>query len=255
MGNEEMTKGRAVSIVRSMSSFVDRLKSVRDLIASAAERAGRSADEITLVAVSKAHPPDAVHEAIEAGQIVFGENRVQEARLKIPLCPSRARWQFIGHLQKNKVRQALAIFEMLQSVDSLDTAREIDRVAGELGTQPRVLLEINVAGESSKFGFSPARLRQDLEALTALSRLQIEGLMASPPPVRAAEDARKYFAMVRELRDGLETEFRVGLPTLSMGMSGDFPVAIEEGSTMVRVGTALFGSRVGKTWKPEGEVE
>ncbi len=234
-----------------MSDIATRLAAVHATIAEAAARAGRKAGDISLVAVAKTQPPEAVQEAIDAGQLLFGENRVQEAKAKIPLLPSRARWHFIGHLQKNKIRHALPLFDLIQSVDSLELARDLDRIAAEAGAFPRVLLEVNVAGEGSKFGFSPAKLPEQLEALLALERVQIDGLMCIPPPVPRAEDARRYFVMLRELRERLESAGGISLRELSMGMSGDYPVAVEEGATLVRVGTAIFGERVGKAWKPE----
>jgi pyridoxal phosphate enzyme (YggS family) len=237
-----------------MNTIAENLEAVRTVIAEAATRAGRDADEIELVAVSKTHPPEAVSEALDAGQIIFGESRVQEARAKIPLLPGRARWHFIGHLQRNKIRHALALgFELLHGIDSLEIARDVDRVAAEAGVFPHVLLEINVAGESSKFGFSPAKLLEQIEELLALQRLQIEGLMTIAPLAPAAEASRPHFAALRQLRDQLQTEFRVPLPRLSMGMSGDYAVAIEEGATLVRVGTSIFGTRSGKAWKPAAE--
>ena len=234
------------------SSIESRLAAVQQQIAEAAARAGRDAGDITLVAVSKTHPPESVSAALAAGQYIFGESRVQEARAKIPLVPGRARWHFIGHLQRNKIRHALPLFELFHGVDSLDIARDIERIAAEDGALPRVLLEVNVAGEGSKFGFSPACICSQIEDLLALKRLTIEGLMCIPPPQPRAEMSRRFFVVLRELRDKLEGEFRLSLPQLSMGMSGDFPVAIEEGATLVRVGTAIFGERSGKTWKPEG---
>jgi len=231
----------------------EKLAVVKGRMAEAARKAGRKVEEIELVAVTKTHGPEALEEAIAAGQNLFGENRVQEARAKMPLVSSRARWHFIGHLQKNKVRQALAIFEMLHSIESLELAREVQRVADEDGQRPRVLLEVNVAGEGSKFGFEPAALEREMETLISeMPRLEILGLMAIPPFSPKAEDSRRYFVMLRELRDGLQSKLRVGLPELSMGMSGDYEVAIEEGATLVRVGTAVFGERKGKTWRPEG---
>jgi pyridoxal phosphate enzyme (YggS family) len=235
-----------------MSHLADQLASVRAAIADAAARAGRAPEEVRLVAVSKTHPPEAVQEVLDAGQTVFGESRVQEARAKIPILPSRARWHFIGHLQKNKIRQALALgFELFHGVDSLDLAKDIERIAGEVGAQPRILLEVNVAGESTKLGFSPAKLRAEMGELLGLGCLQIDGLMAMAPFAEEAESSRPYFAALRKLRDGLQEEFRVPLPELSMGMSGDYPVAIEEGATWVRVGGALFGNRGSKGWRPE----
>ena len=233
------------------NSLFDRLDAVRGLMAGAASRSGKKVEEISLVAVSKTHPPESVIEALDAGQLVFGESRVQESRAKIPLVPARARWHFVGHLQKNKIRHALPLFEMLHGVDSLELARDIDRIAGEVGAFPHVLLEVNVAGEGTKFGFAPDLLRAQMEELLALGRLNIDGLMCIPPPQPKAEMARSFFIALRELRDRLQTEFRVPLPQLSMGMSGDFCVAIEEGATLVRVGTAIFGERSGKAWKPE----
>jgi pyridoxal phosphate enzyme (YggS family) len=226
-----------------MEETAIRLAQVRKRMADAARKSGRTAEQIELVAVSKTHAAEKVQEAIEAGQLLFGESRVQEARAKIPLLPSRLRWHFIGHLQKNKIRHALPLFELLHGIDSLALAQEIERIAEEEGIRPRVLLEVNVAGEASKHGFSPEALRRDLEAALSLGRLTIEGLMTLPPLAPEAEASRQYFIALRKLRDQLEAEFDVRLPQLSMGMSSDFPIAIEEGATLVRVGTAIFGER------------
>ena len=226
-----------------MPSIAENLEHVREHIAQVAAKAGRAIDEIELAAITKTHPAEKVREAIEAGQSLFGESRVQEARVKIPELPSNIRWHFVGHLQKNKIRHALPLFEMIHSVDSLALAQDINRIAEEEGFHPRVLLEVNVAGEGSKFGFSPERLREHMESLLALSRLSILGLMTIPPLANDAEASRKYFVELRELRDRLQTEFRVDLAQLSMGMTNDFTVAIEEGATLVRVGTAVFGER------------
>jgi len=245
------TNGKRDDVNPADSSMEGRLAIVRGRIREAAARAGRDPAGITLVAVSKTNPPEAVSEALAAGQSVFGESRVQEAKAKIPLVPSRAHWHFIGHLQRNKIRHALSLFELFHGIDSLEIARDMDRIATEDGALPRVLLEVNVAGEGSKFGFSPEKLRSQLEELVALKRLTIEGLMCIPPPQPDAEGSRRFFVALRELRDRLQTECRISLPELSMGMSGDYPVAIEEGATLVRVGTAIFGERSGKTWKPE----
>src|SRR5262249_37120907 len=226
-----------------MSSIAENLDRVREQIASAAANAGRSPNDVELVAITKTHPTEKVREAVEAGHTLFGESRVQEARAKIPELSSTICWHFVGHLQKNKVRQALALFEMIHSVDSLALAQDINRVAQEQGLYPRILLEVNVAGEGSKFGFAPDHLRGQMEALLALSRLSIEGLMCIPPLAVESEDSRKFFVKVRELRDSLEKEFSMKLPQLSMGMTQDFPIGIEEGATLVRVGTAIFGER------------
>lgn len=228
----------------------ENLALVRTAIAHAVDRSATSSKDVELIAVSKTHPPEDVQAAIDAGQTLFGESRVQEAKAKIPTLPQRIRWHFIGHLQKNKIRHALPLFELFHGIDSLELATDMDRIAEEVGAFPRVLLEVNVAGESTKFGFTPDRVREQMESLLGLRRLQIEGLMTIAPYADEAELSRPYFAALRELRDRLQTEFRVPLPHLSMGMSGDYEVAIEEGSTLVRVGTAIFGKRSGKGWRP-----
>ncbi len=224
-----------------MEAIADHLEVVRQKMAQAAAKAGRSVDEIELVAASKKQDAEKIGAAAAAGQILFGESRVQEGRAKIPLLSSRLRWHFIGHLQKNKIRHSLPLFELFHGVDSLALAQDMERIAEEEGWRPRILLEVNVAGEASKHGFAPEALRRDLEALLSLGRVTIEGLMTIPPLAPEAEASRRYFAALRELRDELETEFKLKLPQLSMGMSGDFAVAIEEGATLVRVGTAIFG--------------
>lgn len=231
-------------------SIFDNLKEILGKIADAAKKAGRNPDEVELIAVSKGQSPEAMAEVIDAGHFTFGENRVQEAKIKIPMLSNKARWHLIGHLQSNKVRQALPLFDRIQSVDSLDLAHQINRIAGELGLFPKILLEINVAGEASKFGFKYETLRAEMEKLLSLDRLALDGVMAIPPFAPDPETSRPYFARLREWRDALSQEFRVPLPILSMGMSNDYTVAIEEGATMVRVGTALFGERKVKTWKP-----
>ena len=219
------------------------LEMVQSRIAAAVAKSGRSADDVQLIAVSKKQDAEKVRAAFDAGQAIFGESRVQEARVKIPLLPGAVRWHFIGHLQKNKIRHALPLFELFHSVDSLALAKDIERIAAEEGVRPRVLLEINVAGEGSKIGFSPDAVVDAMEPLLQLGRLEIEGLMAIPPLAPEAEASRPFFVMLRELRDRLEHDFGIGLPQLSMGMSNDYEIAIEEGATLVRVGTAIFGER------------
>jgi len=226
-----------------MNSIAKSLEAVREQIAQAATKAGRAVEEIDLVAISKTHDAERVREAINAGQGLFGESRVQEARAKIPELPSNLRWHFVGHLQKNKIRHALPLFELIHSVNSLAVAQDMNRIAEEEGLHPRVLLEINVAGEGSKFGFKPETARAEMETLLALNRLSIEGLMTIPPLAEEAEASRKYFIKLRELRDSLEKEFELKLPHLSIGMTNDFVIAVEEGATLVRVGTAIFGER------------
>ncbi|CAN5617706.1 YggS family pyridoxal phosphate-dependent enzyme [soil metagenome] len=226
-----------------MDEIASRLALVKEEVAAAAQKSRRSPDEIELVAVSKTHAAEKVEEAAAAGQALFGESRVQEARAKIPLLPARLRWHFIGHLQKNKIRHALPLFEMFHGIDSLALAQDMRRIADEDGMQPRILLEVNVAGEASKHGFTPEAVRRDLEEILSLGRLTVEGLMTIPPLAPEAEASRRYFVALRELRDRLEAEFDLRLPQLSMGMSGDYEIAIEEGATLVRVGTAIFGER------------
>jgi hypothetical protein len=227
----------------SADDIAANLEQVLSRIEAAARKAGRSPDDVQLIAVSKKQDAEKIRAVFDAGQAVFGESRVQEARTKIPLLPSAVRWQFIGHLQKNKIRHALPLFELFHSIDSLALAQDIERIAGEEGVRPRVLLEVNVAGEGSKFGFAPDKLRSEMEALLELGRLEIEGLMTIPPLAPDPEETRPYFVALRELRDELQREFAVALPQLSMGMSNDYPVAVEEGATFVRVGTAIFGGR------------
>jgi pyridoxal phosphate enzyme (YggS family) len=226
-----------------MEEIATNLERVQERIADAAKKSGRSPNDIELVAVSKKHAGEKVQAAVAAGHTLFGESRVQEARIKIPLLPSRLRWHFIGHLQKNKIRHALPLFELFHGIDSLALAEDLHRIADEDGMNPRVLLQVNVAGEASKHGFSPEALRRDLEALLSLGRLTIEGLMTIPPLAPEAAASRPHFIALRELRDQLEAGCNVRLPKLSMGMSDDFPIAIEEGATLVRVGTAIFGKR------------
>jgi len=226
-----------------MDEIAANLAQVRGRVAEAAKKSGRAVDQVELVAVSKTHPAEKVQAAVDAGHSLFGESRVQEARAKIPLLPSRVRWHFIGHLQKNKIRHGLPLFELFHGIDSLALCHDMERIAAEEGAHPRILLEVNLAGEASKHGFSPETLRRDFEAILSLGRLTVEGLMIIPPLAPEPEASRQYFVGLRDLRDQLETEFQVRLPQLSMGMSDDFPVAIEEGATMVRVGTAIFGRR------------
>jgi pyridoxal phosphate enzyme (YggS family) len=223
--------------------IVENLRAVRAAIAESERISGRSAGSVELVAVSKTHPVEVIRQAVEAGQFLFGENRVQEAKAKIPDLPAKLRWHLIGHLQSNKIRQALPRFEVIHGVDSVELIEDIQRIAHELGLFPRILLQVNVAGESSKFGFPPEKLLEQIERVVRADRIQIEGLMTIPPIAANPENSRKYFVAARDLRDRLEKEFRFSLPHLSMGMSTDYRVAIEEGATLVRIGTAIFGAR------------
>ncbi|MGA2684751.1 MAG: YggS family pyridoxal phosphate-dependent enzyme [Verrucomicrobiota bacterium] len=219
------------------------LNVIRQRIRAACDRCDREPNSVTLLAVTKSQPPEMVRAAADLGLTLFGENKVQEAKAKIPLCPSRLRWHFIGHLQSNKCRDTIGLFEMIQSVDSLPLAQEISKRAEQAARTLPVLLEVNVAGEASKFGYPPERLLAELKAIGALPRIEIHGLMAVPPWSAEPEKSRPHFRRLRELKLECERVLGIPLPHLSMGMSGDFEVAIEEGATMVRLGTALFGPR------------
>jgi len=224
-------------------NLAENLETIRQRMRAACERAGRAPESVTLLAVSKTHPPESVRAAVDCGQMLFGESKIQEAKAKIPLCPGKCRWHFIGHLQSNKVRDAVELFQMIESVDSLSLAREISKRCEQSGKTMPVLLEVNVAGESSKFGYAPERLLAELKEMNALPKIEIHGLMAVPPFVTDADKVRPYFRRLRELKVECEKILGAPLPHLSMGMSGDFDVAIEEGATLVRIGTALFGPR------------
>ena len=229
--------------MQGMDDIAANLELIRSRIREAAVKSGRNAADVQLIAVSKKQEAEKVRAAFDSGQPIFGESRVQEARAKIPLLPSATRWHFIGRLQRNKVRHALPLFELFHSVDSYALAGDIQRIADEEGVRPRLLLEVNVSGEGTKIGFTPGNVKQSMEPLLQMGRLEIEGLMTIPPLAPKAEDSRRHFVMLRELRDELQREFNAGLPHLSMGMSNDYAVAVEEGGTLVRVGTAIFGGR------------
>jgi pyridoxal phosphate enzyme (YggS family) len=224
-------------------SLNENLNSIQQRIRAACERAGRSPDSVMLLAVTKGQPPEVVSEAARLGLTFFGENKVQEAKAKIPLCSGKLRWHFIGHLQTNKCRDAVELFEMIQSLDSLHLAQEISKRADQAGKTMPILLEVNLAGEASKFGYRPEQLEKELNQINALPRLEIHGLMTVPPWTSNAENVRPVFQQLRQLKKRCEQILGAPLPHLSMGMTGDFEVAIDEGATIVRIGTALFGPR------------
>ena len=224
-------------------NFAENLEKIQQRIRTGCERGGRGADSVALLAVTKGQPPEVVAEAARLGLNLFGENKIQEAGAKIPLCPGRLRWHFIGHLQSNKCRDAVELFEMIQSVDSLPLAQEIAKRAEQAAKTMPILLEVNVAGEASKFGYAPERLLAELAAINALPRLEVHGLMAVPPWSAEPEQSRPHFQRLRALKERCEQILGAPLLHLSMGMSDDFEVAIEEGATMIRIGTALFGPR------------
>jgi pyridoxal phosphate enzyme (YggS family) len=231
-------------------NLAENLEKIQRRIRVVCERAGRKPASVRLLAVSKTHPPETIRAAADCGQVCFGENKVQEAKAKIPLCPGRLHWHFIGHLQSNKCRDAVELFEMIQSVDSLPLAREIDKRAEAAAKTMPVLLEVNVAGEASKFGYAPEKLLAELKELNALPRLEIQGLMTVPPWTAEPEKVRPHFRRLRELKGQAEAVLGAPLLHLSMGMSDDFEIAIEEGATIVRLGTALFGPRVKAVPRP-----
>ncbi len=223
-----------------MSTFQERLNEINNRIAAACERVGRSVDEVTLVAVSKTYGPECVREAAECGQTLFGENRVQELQPKAAMCPSNLEWHLIGTLQSNKVKQVVNLVTMIHSVDSLKLLEEIEKRATK--TLP-VLLQVNVSGEASKSGMKADEVAEVINAANQMCHVEVHGLMTIPPFASDPNDSRKYFIALRELRDRLQEETGTPLPHLSMGMSGDFEVAIEEGATLIRVGSSLFGAR------------
>ncbi len=224
-------------------ALAENLNLIQQKITAACAHAGRDVSSVTLLAVTKGQPPEAVNEAARLGLTLFGENKVQEAKAKIPLCSSKLQWQMIGHLQSNKCRDAVELFTMIQGVDSLALALEISKRAVQAGKTMPILLEVNAVGEASKFGYRPEQLLAELDQINKLPRIEIHGLMTVPPWSAAAENVRPVFRQMREVKERCEKILGAPLPHLSMGMSGDFEVAIEEGATMVRIGTALFGPR------------
>ena len=227
-----------------MRELSEILEEVKGRIAAACERAGRSPDDVEIVAVTKTHGAEVVEEAWRAGLRIVGENKVQEAAWKRPASVSGPEWHLIGHLQSNKVRHALELFDFIHSVDSMKLADRINFIAEEIGARPRILLEVNVSGEKSKSGMKPDEVEPTIRHIMEMCpRISVEGLMTMAPFSENPEDARPYFRKLRELRDSLEGKLGVGLPRLSMGMSGDYEVAVEEGATWVRLGTVLFGER------------
>ncbi|HMJ64338.1 MAG TPA: YggS family pyridoxal phosphate-dependent enzyme [Candidatus Binatia bacterium] len=219
------------------------IAAIRQRIADACARARRETSSVTLVAVSKGQPPEAIRAAVEASHLVFGENRVQEAKAKISQCPGSLRWHMIGHLQSNKARDAVQLFDMIESIDSLSLAVEVSKWADKSTKTIPILLEVNIAGESSKFGYKPDALLSEILQINALPKIEIHGLMTIGPWTADSEKARPVFRQLCELKEQCEQKLGAPLPHLSMGMSGDFEVAIEEGATIVRIGTALFGPR------------
>lgn len=234
-----------------MSEIPDHLSEIGARIDSACDRTGRDRIAVQLIAVSKTFSVEDIREALGAGQRIFGESRLQEAEPKIRELSVELEWHFIGRIQRNKVRKIITHFAYIHAVDSLRLAQYMDGIAGELGLRPKVFLQVDQAGEESKGGFDPVGLRGNFSRIIDLKHLDVVGLMVIPPAVEVAELSRQWFCDLRILRDSLESDFSTKLPYLSMGMSGDFEVAVEEGATHVRVGSAIFGKR---DYRVEGEL-
>jgi pyridoxal phosphate enzyme (YggS family) len=223
----------------------ERLARVREEIARAAERAGRRAEDVTLIAVSKTFDPATVQQAVQAGARDLGENRVQEALTKVPIINGEVLWHLIGHLQSNKARQAVETFDVIHTIDSVQLVERLDRIAGETERRPAVLLQVDLGHESTKSGAAEADVSTIVDALDSARHLEFRGLMTLPPFFDSPEETRPFFRRLRKILEDLNNRREAGekLTELSMGMSHDFVAAIEEGATMVRVGTAIFGKR------------
>ena len=224
-------------------SLAENYQQIQARIEAACKRVGRDPGTVLLLPVSRGQPARAVEEAAGLGLRVFGENKVQEARVKIGQCPGRLQWHMIGHLQSNKARDAVQFFSMIESVDSLELAAEVNKWAHKFGKRVPILLEVNCAAEATKYGFAPEAVPGAVEQINKLPRLELHGLMTIAPYTLTPEKVRPYFTKLRELKEKGGELLGAPLPHLSMGMSGDFEVAIEEGATIVRIGTALFGER------------
>lgn len=226
-----------------LEDFAERLETVHQRVADACRRSGRDPAEVDIVAVTKTHGPDIIELAVQGGVTVFGESKVQEARAKIPRCPGHVIWHLIGHLQTNKVRPAVQLFDVIHSVDSERLLDAVEAACEETGQTLPVYLQVNISGEASKYGIAPDALRHLLERCAACPRVEVQGLMTVPPFTEEPEGARPYFQQLRALRDCCGEEWDFPVNGLSMGMSHDFEIAIEEGATCVRLGSVLFGSR------------
>lgn len=227
----------------STGSIPHRLREVRQRMAAACNRAGRDEKSVKLVAVSKTFPAKDVMHAVQAGQACYGESRLQEAEPKLEALPKDLDWHFIGRVQRNKVRKILLLFGTIHGIDSIKLAHHTDRIAGELAIRPAVYLQVNIGGEESKGGFDVGQIQELAAELSQLGNLRILGLMCIPPVEQDQQAARGWFVRLRELQEKIAPEFGPEFDQLSMGMSSDYELAIEEGATVVRVGSAIFGGR------------
>jgi PLP dependent protein len=238
------TDGQQWPRMDNTQEMISKLSAIKERIKSAASGCGRSAEEVRLVAVGKTQPVELIRQAVASGVDIIGENYIQEAREKFDrLYQMTVQWHFIGHLQRNKVKYAVRMFDLIHTVDSLRLARELDQHARKVDKVQPVLVQVNNSGEQTKSGIEEAKAPELVEVILNMKHLRLQGLMTMPPYFNAPEKARPYFAALRILRDRLADQFKITLEDLSMGMTGDFEVAIEEGATLVRIGTALFGAR------------
>ena len=230
------------------TNIVSNIRMIRERIVAAAARAGRDPDGIQLMAVSKTVPPERILQAADAGITLFGENYVQEAREKIPAIGHNLSWHMIGHLQTNKVKYVITLFDWIHSVDRMELARELDKRAGQQARKLQVLIEVNVSGEASKSGADPSQVLELVRQISGLPHLNVRGLMTMPPYSDDPEQSRPYFQALSKLRDEISMAAipNIRMDELSMGMTDDFEVAIEEGATIIRVGRAIFGERINK---------
>ena len=227
----------------SANSIVQNWKEFQERLSVVCEKAGRKKSEIQVVVASKTQNAERIQELCDLGQFCFGESRLQEAEEKLPLLPSFLNWHFIGRLQKNKIRKIITLFDFLHSVDSLETLASVNRISGEEGKTPKILLQVNIEKESTKGGFSPLEISQIGSELSKFQNVQIAGLMCLPPFSNSEKILRGYFSSLRNLRENISHEVDFSLPELSMGMSHDFEYAVLEGATLIRPGSLIFGQR------------
>jgi pyridoxal phosphate enzyme (YggS family) len=226
-----------------MHYIQENLSEIKDKISAAIEKSERNPESVKLIAVSKTFPAEAVQSAYDAGQRAFGENKVQDLSIKNAALADDIEWHMIGHLQGNKAKLAVENADYIHAVDSVKLLKRINRLAEELGKTPKILLEVNISGEESKFGLTPSEVKNLMKEYSECSNIKLVGLMTMAPFGVPENELRSVFGSLRKLRDDLQKEFSLELPELSMGMSGDFEIAIEEGATMVRIGTSIFGKR------------